>query len=105
MWRRRQHEAAAGDRDMKSSLTEKILDSRLDAKRLTYGGPRPRRLHPLLGMVCGLIIGVGAIVAWAATFEPHGGQEHSLYLFPLWVLALGCWASVGGSFSATAWYG
>ncbi|OAI45923.1 hypothetical protein AYO44_12255 [Planctomycetaceae bacterium SCGC AG-212-F19] len=41
------------------------------------------------GTLVGAVLGVVALVAWVATFDPHGGREFSLYLFPLsrWTLA------------------
>ena len=41
------------------------------------------RIRPYFGIVCGIGVGVLAIVIWMLTFQPHGGVELSRYLFPL----------------------
>ena len=41
------------------------------------------RIRPYIGTLCGIGVGVLAIVIWMLTFEPHGGFELSRYLFPL----------------------
>ena len=45
-------------------------------------------IRPYIGTICGIGVGVLAIVIWVLTFEPHGGAELSPYLFPLSSLIL-----------------
>jgi len=46
------------------------------------------RTRPYIGTLCGIAVGVLAIVIWMLTFEPHGGVELSWYLSPMSVLIL-----------------
>ncbi len=41
-----------------------------------------RNVRPFIGTLVGMAIGLLAIVVWLTTFEPHGGEELSRYLFP-----------------------
>ena len=45
-------------------------------------------LRGYIGTVCGIAVGVLAIIIWMLTFDPHGGVEFSRYLFPLSALVL-----------------
>ena len=40
-------------------------------------------IRPYIGTLCGIAVGVVAVVIWILTFQPHGGVELSRYLFPL----------------------
>ena len=40
-------------------------------------------IRPYIGTLCGIAVGVLAVVIWMVTFQPHGGVELSRYLFPL----------------------
>ena len=51
----------------------------------------------------GALIGVLATLAWVATFQPHGGVELSVILFPLWNL-LGHLIFPEQSVPACAWF-
>jgi hypothetical protein len=46
------------------------------------------RIRAFIGTLCGIALGVVAIIIWMLTFEPHGGSEWSRYLFPLSAVAL-----------------
>jgi len=39
-------------------------------------------IRAFIGTLCGIAVGVLAIVIWMLTFEPHGGVELSRFLFP-----------------------
>jgi hypothetical protein len=41
------------------------------------------RMRAYIGTLCGIAVGVLAVVIWMLTFKPHGGVELSPYLFPL----------------------
>ena len=43
---------------------------------------------PYFYTLCGVALSLVAVVAWMLTFEPHGGPELSMYLFPLSVITL-----------------
>ena len=45
-------------------------------------------IRPNIGTLCGLAVGVLAIIIWMVTFQPEGGVELSLYLFPLSAIIL-----------------
>ena len=45
-------------------------------------------IQPYFGTLCGVTVGLLAIVIWMVRFEPHGGVELSRYLFPLSALIL-----------------
>lgn len=51
--------------------------------RRADGAARPR----WRATKAGAALGAAAIVAWLATFDPHGGGEWSSWLFPLWSAA------------------
>ncbi|MCB1210646.1 MAG: hypothetical protein KDK97_15050, partial [Verrucomicrobiales bacterium] len=40
-------------------------------------------IRTYIGTLCGIGVGVLAVVIWMATFQPHAGVELSGYLFPL----------------------
>ncbi len=61
-------------------------------------------IRPYFWTMCGLGVGVVAIGIWMLTFQPHGGVELSMYLFPLSVLILE-YSYPAQSIPVPLWYG
>ena len=61
--------------------------------------------RPYFGTLCGIGVGVLAIVIWMLTFQPHGGVELSHNLFPLSALILERIYYPTQSIPVPLWYG
>ena len=61
-------------------------------------------IRPYIGTLCGIAVGVLAIVIWVITFQPEGGPELSSYLFPTSKLILEPIYPTQ-SIPASVWYG
>jgi sterol desaturase/sphingolipid hydroxylase (fatty acid hydroxylase superfamily) len=62
-------------------------------------------IRPYIGTLCGIGVGVLAIVIWMLTFQPHGGVELSHYLFPVSGLILERIYYPAQSIPVPLWYG